>query len=192
MLKTILAGLIRLSLVISVAALVGCKKNLKPEELSPDIASGGTYYTQFTLFQERDQFRTTNYRTGSIIPINSEAKLVSINKKEIVVHMAKTGRDLTIVNIQKHTNDDVQQAFRKILGKTKVNLSQFPPEVRQDILTGQVHKGMTRKAVLAALGYPPQLDAFGLEGNTDWTYWAARNNRFIVRFKGDRVQEIIQ
>lgn len=190
MFKPILVLVIRLSLVISLAGLAGCNRKLKPEELSPNIAVGGTYYTQFSLFQEKNHYRTTNYRTGSLIPINSAARLVSIDKKDIVVQLLETNQTLTIDNVQKHTNDDVQQAFQKILRKTKVNLNAFAPEERRNILSGQVQKGMSRKAVLAALGYPPATATPSLDSD-DWTYWSNRFNRFIVHFQGNRVREIV-
>jgi hypothetical protein len=188
--KPILTLLIPLLLVFGLAGLGGCQKKLKPEELSPNIATGDVYYTQFSLREEKNRFRTTNYRVGGLIPINTAVNLVSIDKKNIVVQIAKTGQTLTIENASRHTSEDVQQAFQKILRKTPVNLEQFSPQEREKILTGQASKGMSRKAVLAAIGYPPQIATPSLDGN-EWTYWANRFNRFIVHFKGDRVQEIV-
>lgn len=185
------AFLVRLLLALSLAGLAGCSKKLKPEELLPGISLGGTYYTQFSLFQEKDRFRTTNYRIGRLIPINSAARLVSINKKEFVVQLLQNNQTLTVANNPDHTGEDIQQSFQKTLKKTQVNLDQFSPEERQRILDGEVKKGMSRKAVLAAIGYPPKIATPSLEGS-DWTYWATRMNRFVVRFKGDKVLEIVQ
>lgn len=187
--KPLLILLIPLLLVF-VVGLNGCQRKLRPEELSSNIAAGGTYYTQFSLREEKNRFRTSNYRVGGLIPINTAVNLVSIDSKNIVVQIAKTGQPLTIENVPRHTNEDVQQAFQKILRKTRVNLDQFSPQERQNILDGQAAKGMSRKAVLAAIGYPPATSTPSLD-SSEWTYWTNRFNRFIVRFKGDKVQEIV-
>lgn len=188
--KSIFAWSIRLILVICVAGFAGCRKPLKPSELPDNISMGEVYYTQFNMLQEKNHFRTTNYRVGSLVPINSPARLVSIDNKDIVVELLDTHQTLTIDNMQKHTNETTQQAFEKIFKETKVKLDSFTPEERKNILAAQVKKGMRRQAVLAAIGYPPANSTPSLEGS-DWTYWANRFNRFIVRFKGDKVQDIV-
>lgn len=42
----------------------------------------------------------------------------------------------------------------------------------------------------AAIVYPPITETASLESN-DWTYWAHRFNRFIVHFKNDKVENIV-
>jgi hypothetical protein len=49
---------------------------------------------------------------------------------------------------------------------------------------------MSKKAVLAAIGYPPQHVTPSLEGN-DWTYWSNLFNRFVIHFKNDKVEDIV-
>jgi hypothetical protein len=178
-------------LLLSALVLLGaCAKKYKPGELAAGIQSGDTYYTQFSLFQEKNAYRTSNYRRGGLIPINTPVTLDSIDSKHIELTLKPSGQKLSIENVQKHTNEDIQQAFKKILGKRKVDLSQFSNEEQQNILGGQVKKGMSRQAVKAALGYPPQNSTPSLESN-DWIYWSSRYDRFIVRFKNDRVDAII-
>ena len=174
-------------LLLAVAA---CSKHYKPGELAPNIDAGKTYYTQFSLFQEKNEFRTTNYRRGLLIPINTAATLVAIDKKRIEVRLNKTGQPLTVENVQKHTNEDSQQAFKKIFGTQPVDLSRFPPGERENILNGEVKRGMSRSAVLAAIGYPPASSTPSLKAD-EWMYWASRYDRFIVRFRDERVVEIV-
>jgi hypothetical protein len=178
-------------LFITGSLLLGaCAKKLNTNELAIGIAPGGTYYTQYSFYQEKSRFRTTNYRRGILIPVNTPATLVSIDSKRIELKLNKTGETLTIENAQKHTNDDVQQAFKKILDKRAVNLNAFTAAEQKNIMAGQVGKGMSRKAVLVALGYPPVTATPSLQSN-DWIYWASRYDRFIVRFKNDKVEAIV-
>jgi hypothetical protein len=178
------------ALVFLSLLLGACNKQVKPSELAPGIELGQFYYTQFSLFQENDNFRTTNYRKGFLIPVNTRVSLVSIGSKKAELKLADSGHPLTIENVPKHTNEDMQTAFKKIAGPRKVDLSAFSVDEQESILAGQVKKGMGRKAVLVAIGYPPQIETPSLDSN-DWTYWSNRFNRFIVHFKNGKVDNIV-
>lgn len=182
--------LMLLLLIGLVVTLQGCKKNFGSPEPAIAVPSASLYYTQFSLFQEKNNFRTTNYRKGILIPINTEVSLVSINAKEATLRTVATGEQWTIENVPKHTNDDMQTAFNKIVAPNKVDLSHFSAAERDSIMSGKVIKGMSRKAVIAAIGYPPVTETPSINSN-DWTYWAHRFNRFVVHFKNDKVDNIV-
>jgi hypothetical protein len=183
--KTIILTLLSLTVFLG-----ACSKELKPNELVAGIQPGQTYYTQFSLFQEQNNFRTTNYRKGSLIPVNTKLTLLSINADKAELKLIETGQSLTIENVPKFTKDDMQTAFKKIAGLNKVNLNQFTSAEQGSILTGQVKKDMGKKAVLTAIGYPPQHVTPSLDSN-DWTYWSNLFNRFIVHFKNGKVDSIV-
>ncbi|MGR8930302.1 MAG: hypothetical protein ACU836_06645 [Gammaproteobacteria bacterium] len=170
----------------------GCKKQLDFSDPAPEvnIDSSQIYYTQFSLFQEKNTYRTTNYRRGILIPINTAVTLQAMNSKEAELRVVDTGQPLTIVNVPKHTVDDMQSAFDKIVSLNKVDLHRFSAKERDEIMVGRVAKGMSRDAVIAAIGYPPQNQTPSLSVN-DWTYWNNRFDRFIVHFKNDRVENIV-
>ncbi|QPK62196.1 hypothetical protein IVG45_15210 [Methylomonas sp. LL1] len=168
----------------------GCQKDLKPNPPAASLQPAQIYYTQFSLFQEKDSFRTTNYRKGQLIPINTAVTLQSMESDEAKLKLVDNGRPLTIENVAKFTKDDMQTAFNKIAGPNKVDLSRFSADERDAIQAGQVRQGMSKKAVLAAIGYPPQHETPSLEGNT-WTYWSNLFNKFIVKFKNDKVESIV-
>lgn len=170
--------------------LTGCKKDIKSSELAPGVQPNQTYYTQFSLFQEKDNYRTTNYRKGILIPINTAVTLQSIDSDKAELRLVATGQPLTIENVPKHTKDDMQTAFKKIAAPSQVDLKGFNADEKTNIQAGRVQKGMSKKAVLAAIGYPPQHETPSLEGNA-WTYWSNRFNKFIVNFKNDKVDNIV-
>jgi len=148
------------------------------------------YYTQFSLFTEKNVFRTTNYRKGALVPINTAVVLDSINTAKAELRLVNGNAPLTIENVPKHTVDDIQTAFKKIVAPRKLDLDIFTEEEQEAILAGQVRRGMGRRAVLAAIGYPPQVETPSLESN-EWTYWTNRFNKFIVRFKGGKVDAVV-
>jgi hypothetical protein len=169
---------------------VGCKKDLIPTETARVVPQAQVYYTQFSLFQEQNRFRTTNYRKGQLIPINTEVALLSLESDQAVLKLVTTGQLLIIENVQKFTKDDMPIAFSKIAGTTQVDLTPFTAAERESILAGQVKQGMSKKAVQAAIGYPPQHVTPSLDSN-DWTYWSNLFNRFVVHFKDGKVDSIV-
>jgi outer membrane protein assembly factor BamE (lipoprotein component of BamABCDE complex) len=104
--------------------------------------------------------------------------------------VVETGQPLTIENVPKFTKDSMPIAFSKIARPNKVDLNQFTAAERESILAGQVKKGMSKNAVLAAIGYPPQHETPSLDGDA-WTYWSNLFNRFIVNFKNGKVDNIV-
>lgn len=169
--------------------LSACQKPLKPDELPSSIQIGSDYYTQFVIRYEKGVHKTTNYRRGAFIPVNTKVRLAEITNKIIKVKLEPGGQELEVRNVIKHTNDDTIQAFEKLFGKNKVNLSGFTKLERENIKNGTVAKGMRKKAVLVAIGYPPQIETMSLDSD-QWTYWSSRWNKFIVHFKNGKVDKI--
>ncbi|MDD5320072.1 MAG: hypothetical protein PHD43_05555 [Methylococcales bacterium] len=175
--------------VIALFVTTGCTKKLDDATLPANIKIGDVYYTQVSLQYEKGQHVTTNYRRGLLLPINSQVILKDITNKTIVVDVLPVHFELVIKNAPKHTGDNTTQAFAKLFAKNKVNLSGYSELEREKIKAGQVAKGMQKKAVIAAIGYPPQTETPNLQVN-QWTYWSSRFDRFIVYFENDHVTRI--
>ena len=176
---------------LAVLSIAGCEKQeFKQPESAVNIQPAKILYTQFSLFQEDNNFRTTNYRRGTLIPINTAVTLQDKNTDEAKLALVDSGQTLTIENVPKFTKDDMTTALGKIIKTSKVDLNQFSQMEKRAILVGRVQIGMSKKAVLAAIGYPPQHQTPSLNGDT-WTYWSSRTNRFAVIFKQDKVDHIV-
>lgn len=187
----------RLGLLLMMAfAVVSCKKNLASDLLKPaaenlpsHIMTGQTYYTQFVIRYEKGTHQTTNYRRGASIPVNTPVKLLDISGKSIEVEINVTAQKLVVNNVEKHTGDDVYRAFDKLFAKHKVDLSKFTSLERSSIDKGEAAKGMSKNAVIVAIGYPPITETASLDADR-WVYWAGRFNRFVVHFKNGKVSRI--
>lgn len=171
-------------------SLVSCKKTLKPEELPAHISIGDSYYTQFVIRYEKGTHLTTNYRRGASVPVNSHVRLVDITGNTIEVKVDDLSTPLLIKSVSKHTGDDIYQAFDKLFGKEKVNLSGFSSLERENIDGGTVAKGMSKNAVKVAIGYPPITETMNLKANA-WVYWSGRFNKFRVEFKSGKVSSVV-
>jgi hypothetical protein len=180
----------KIILFLLLGLMIGCKKNLSTDQPAVSVNPSQIYYTQFSLFQEKNRYRTTNYRKGILIPINTAFTVKDMGNDEAHFRLADSGQILEIENVRKHTGDDMQTAFKRMAAPTKVDLNRFSAAERDAILAGRVIKGMSREAVIAAIGYPPITETPTLDSN-DWTYWAHRFNRFVVHFNLGKVEKVI-
>jgi len=178
-----------LVLLFVMLSLVSCKKTLKPEELPPHIVIGNSYYTQFVIRYEKNVHLTSNFRRGGAIPVNTKVRLTKITSKTIEVELENSVKPLVIKNVPKHTGDDVFQAFDKLFSMKKLNLRKFNSKERRNIKNGTVAKGMRKKAVNVAIGYPPITYTMNLDADT-WVYFSGRFNRFNVNFRNNKVSSI--
>jgi len=185
--RTLLRGSLFLLVLLS---LVACKKTLKPEELPGHIAMANSYYTQFVIRYEKGTHVTTNYRRGASIPVNTKVKLLNITTKTIKLEVENSSQPLIIKNIPKHTGKDIYQTFDDLFAKNKINLYNFNSLERRHIKSGSVAKGMRKKAVIVAIGYPPITETMNLDADT-WVYWSARFNKFNVNFRNGKVSTVV-
>ena len=178
-----------LILFLVIFSLVSCNKALKPEALPANISMGATYYTQFVIRYEKGTHLTTNYRRGALIPVNTPVKLLNITSKTIEVEVYNSSQKLLVKNVEKHTGDDVYRAFDKLFARKKVNLSKFTSLELDHIKSGTVANGMSKDAVIIAIGYPPITETTNLDSNL-WVYWSGRFNKFNVHFKDGKVSKV--
>ena len=71
----------------------------------------------------------------------------------------------------------------------RTDLSRFSDQERALIRAGEVGVGMSREAVILALGYPPSHQTPSLQ-NQAWTYWRDRFRTFVVEFENGKVARI--
>jgi hypothetical protein len=172
-------------IVLVLLALAGCSKRLN-EASQSGIKAGEIYYAQVSFQYEKGRHLTTNYRRGILVPVNTQVRLEDITSDEIFLEILPSRAKLHVKNVQKHTGDSTAQAFAKLFGKNKLDLSRFSALEKENILAGKVAPTMSKKAVIAAIGYPPITETPNL-GVNQWTYWNSRFDRFIVHFENDLV-----
>lgn len=182
--------LIQIMMLSLLFSLTACQL-MAPEPLQlPEGAQlGDKFYTQVTMQYEKGKYRTTNYRHGTLLAVNTEVELLEVTPKSIKIKLIDANQELIIENVSKHTSDNVDQAFAKLFAKTKVNLSQFSALEQKNIKHGTVNVGMRKLAVQVAIGYPPAIRTHSLESDS-WTYWSNRFQTFIVHFEHGKVSSI--
>ena len=149
---------------------------------------GQTLYTQFSLYYEENCHRTTNYRKGVLVPINTAVKFIKVSGESIFITLPNQ-QTLEIKNIKNYSGEAIDKIFSRTLASNPVDLSVFTDDERKSILAGEVQRGMRKSAVIAALGYPPKHKTPTLESN-QWQYWSNRFNTFIVYFENGKVSQV--
>ncbi len=160
----------------------------KPKSALASATKGQTLYTQFSLYQEDNLHRTTNYRKGVLVPANTEVTFVKATRNEIIVQLPG-GNNLTLENVQGFSGENLDGIFARTFSTQKLDLSKFTEPERKSIALGEVKPGMTKAAVIVAIGYPPKHRTPSLEGDA-WRYWLNRFATFVVHFENGKVSSV--
>jgi hypothetical protein len=165
-------------------------------------AKGDILYSRFTFYFLKEQHTSTNYRMGTLIPINSKFEFVKTSwakrrtkppfygqEASFRVKHVVSGQIIKIANIKKYSGSDASGYFLKMFSKDKTDLSSFTEKERQYILIGRVLSGMSKKGVILALGYPPVHKTPSLN-NPIWHYWNSKLGTFTVQFLDDKIIEL--
>lgn len=155
-----------------------------------DLATKGEkLYTQFSLYYEEDHHITTNYRKGVLVPINTEVEFVKASRKRITVRIPSYDVTVHFENEEGYSGEKIDGIFKRTFGRQPVNLSTFNEAEQSSIKKGAVAVGMSKDAVVKAMGYPPKHKTPTL--NMDqWRYWKNRFDTMLVFFEDGKVSSI--
>lgn len=152
-------------------------------------AKGDKLYTQFSFFYEGDHHITTNYRKGILVPINTEVEFVKSSRKRISVKIPSYEATVNIENEEGYSGEKIDGIFKRMFARELVKLDSFTEAEQSQIKKGLVAEGMSKEAVIKAMGYPPKHKTPSL--NMDqWRYWKNRFDTQLVYFENGKVSSI--
>lgn len=177
-------NVIKASLVFCVLLmLVSCGSNpIKKTE-------GQVVYTQIGLWSEGGEHATTNYSRRDFIPVNTKVEILDTSSDTIRFKAVGDDDRILLVNIQDYTHKNIKGIYQRYFGESTVDLSGFGSEVRKNILSGRIEKGMSKDAVRLARGYPPAHRTSTLEDKV-WIYWQSRFDKIAVTFEDNKIVDI--
>ncbi|WP_049722716.1 hypothetical protein [Gilvimarinus polysaccharolyticus] len=175
-----------LILLLATSLIIGCSST-PPKGLESSV--GQQLYTQVGFWTYKNQHETVNYGVNRFIPVNTQVNINDINAKVVEFTLSDNGAERVLINTEKYTHQEMGEIFFRYFGKKKVDLQGFSSAERKAIERGEVKKGMSKKAVLLARGYPPAHETHSTDDN-EWKYWNSRFNTMIVYFKDDKVSRI--
>ncbi len=169
--------------------IVGCKHNPGITKKANEVI-GDTYYTQANIwYEEATDILSTNYHRGVIIPAGTKVIIENFNSQEIEFRIKGELTVYKLVHVKKHSVLPINKFFSRYFAPNNINMLMFSHKERRNIEKGTLEKGMSKKAVATAYGYPPSHKTPSLDLNK-WVYWESRFNQIEVYFKDGKVISI--
>jgi hypothetical protein len=163
--------------------------------LYAESISGKTHYTRTNIWYENpNDILSTNYHRGAILPVGTKVSIHNIKNRRIQFTPDGSGQLFTLINVTKTSTITTEELFSKYFSTEPVGIGtgdyyQVTEADRENIKTGTIAIGMSKKAVLMAYGYPPTHKTPLLTSDI-WYYWYARLHEVIVYFKDDKIFKI--
>ncbi|HEU5079063.1 MAG TPA: hypothetical protein VFT72_07605 [Opitutaceae bacterium] len=165
--------------------------SVESPKIAPPIivpAVGQDYFLRFSLHEEDNEYPITNYARGSLVPINTPVKLISLDGKNFTLKRLDSSETIKVENIEKYSKRSTSEVAGLLLSSVKTPIEQLVPALQKAILAGEPRKGMTKEQVIMARGYPPAHETPSLDLDR-WVYWSSRFVKQTLVFNNDRLIE---
>jgi len=148
-------------------------------------------FTAYNLWYEHPQkVYSTGYEKGTMIPAGTAVSQVKVSRKAVSFVDGSGARFRVIFNAKHHPGLNSEQFADRLL--TAKNFAELTKGMSgkdvEAIKKGEVHPGMSKAAVLVAVGYPPEIRTANTDLDT-WTYWRDRFRTYTVTFADGKVQQ---
>lgn len=147
--------------------------------------AGKDLYTQVNMhsFKGKAVF-WLNYQIDRLIPVNTRVSVDDVSGAGVTFTIKETGQTLKLKNKKKHSGLSGAAWASKHFGPKPVNLGKFPKKVQEAIALAKAEPGMSKEAVIIALGYPPAHRTPSTD-SPSWLYWRNKWNKIAVDFGSD-------
>jgi hypothetical protein len=186
----ILGALCSLLLLVGVLEAAG-----QPLEVLPlQEMEGRFYFLGNNLHADlgNNKVSSVNYQVrGDLIPWGTEVRIVRVTRKYLVFEDVAKRRQYrygfywktrTTVPMLEHVN----RVFLENVDELKKQVDAMSDTDKDGIYEGRVKPGMSREAVLVAIGYPPEFaNREELLTDREWLYWINRFEKMVVGFGRD-------
>jgi hypothetical protein len=152
---------------------------------------GQTVYTLVNLHPDepRQRLYSVNYQQPGLIPLCTKVKLESIDKRKLTFRVVGKDREYDYL-FHNSLREPIPKHLDRYFGKKcEPKLESLSDVDRKGVQSGSVMPGMTKRAVVLAIGYPPEHATPSLDSDV-WTYWKNRFGKMQVHFTGNKVTEI--
>jgi len=142
-------------------------------------------YTAYNIwFEQPTKVYSTNYQKGNILPAGTEVKDVARSSKKLEFTDPKLNMRFSIEFVGKHhpglTAEQWIDRFLTTRDFAALSKGLSATEIKA-VRAGQVKAGMSKKAVLLAAGYPPEVATASTQLDV-WKYWRDSFRNYLVRF----------
>ncbi len=150
------------------------------------------FYTAYNIwFEQPTKVYSTNYERGNILPAGSEVKDVVRSSKKLEFTDTRLNMKFSIEFVGKHhpgvTAEQWMSRFLTTRDFAALSQGLTAAEIKA-VRAGEVRAGMSKKAVLLAAGYPPEVATPSTQLDM-WKYWRHRFGSYSVQFSDGKVSK---
>ena len=121
---------------------------------------------------------------------NTKVQYVGEKKNTIFFKVQGSETKIKVVNVKDYSGEDLPGVFKRTFSSKPVDLSGYTNSEQKNIKKGAVALGMSKAAVIRAIGHPPKHKTSSLKLN-QWRYWKHRFGTFVVMFQADKVTKVL-
>jgi hypothetical protein len=145
-------------------------------------------YTAANLWYEKpDRMYSTGYQKGAMLPAGSEVTDVKRSSRKL--EFVSKDTKYTMEFIAKHNPGvTAEQWMDRVLTSRNfgaLTSGMTAAEIKA-IKEGKIQVGMSKKAVLVSVGYPPETGTASTDSDT-WKFWRDRFRNYLVQFSNGKV-----
>jgi len=148
--------------------------------------------TQVGMFAQGSGINTLNYTLGFPVPVNSIVFYEDINSKQLA--FSYNDKRYYLRNSPRYSKTNMDEMMDRYFATNKVDLSGFTEQEQTMIKKGKVEVGMSKEAVILALGYPPAHVTPDWKGMDEWKYWKFQRgyaqDTILYHFKDNKISSI--
>ena len=133
---------------------------------------------------------SVNYQQDGLIPLCTPVDIEQVTSQSMVFSVPSTGQRYTYL-FHSTLQEPIPQHLDRYFGPScdPSVVQALPPVDQRGIEQGRVTTGMSKDAVILAVGYPPQHATPSLDVDR-WRYWKNRWDTMLVYFDGGVVSAI--
>ena len=183
----------RLAALIAALALAACRHTIEPPESAvAGLREASPVYTLTNLHAQEEKVSAANFQYPHVIPVCSRVTLLRALVDYLEFRVEASGKEYWYQN-HEAGGEPFADHLARYFGPTcpEAELAALTPEEREAVQRGVVRVGMSKRAVVLAIGYPPRRDTRTTE-LPRWRYWTGSRSDFVVVFgDDDRVEAVV-
>lgn len=155
------------------------------------LAGAQQVVTLTNLHPHGTKLSAVNYQQDGLIPVCSPVTILSLSNEKLEFRLESSWQQYAYFY-----HEAAVEPFGRHLSRyfgascPQADLAALSPDERRQVEVGEVAPGMSKRAVIFAIGYPPLSATPNLEA-PKWRYWRSRFQTMLVVFGSDgRVAQI--
>lgn len=164
---------------------VGNFNQFKPVVLP--FKKGNRLFLRTNLHHEKREISAANFQLAGLLPLGTEIIVESIDRSRFRFQRVDT-KEKFVYEFHKQAGEDLNVHLSRVFSSEPVLLEEerFTALELEQIRAGQMAVGMSRLAVILAIGLPPKVENPELL-STSWRYWIKRFNTTKLVFDQDGI-----